>query len=83
MILDWILTLPLVLVQTLVGFLPDYAGLPAGALSAITHVTGQMAGVASLFPMSTVKTVVTLIMSTEIAIFLFHAGAWVFHWRQR
>jgi len=51
--------------------------------TAIATATNQMAGVASLFPMSTIQIVVGLILATEIAIFLFHASAWVFHWRQK
>jgi len=83
MITDAFLTLPLVLIQSLIGFLPAYSGLSTTISSALSGMISQMAGVMGLFPMTAVKYTVLTIMATEIAIFLFHAGAWIFHWRQK
>jgi len=83
MITSAILTLPIAFITFLLGLLPLYPGFSAGIVATISDFTTKMAGVASLFPMSTIKIVVGAILATEIAIFLFHASAWVFHWRQR
>jgi len=83
MITSFILALPLAFIAFLLGLLPEYLGFSAGIVATIADFTSKMAGVASLFPMSTIRIVVGTILLTELAIFLFHASAWVFHWRQR
>lgn len=83
MITSALLTLPLAFIAFLLTLLPTYPGFSADITATIASFTTKMAGVASLFPMSTIKIVVGLILATEIAIFLFNASAWVFHWRQK
>lgn len=83
MITSALLALPLAFISFLLGLLPAYSGFSSNILAVVADFTSKMAGVASLFPMSTIKFVVGTMLATEVSIFLFHASAWVFHWRQK
>lgn len=83
MILSALIALFVVVMSSVIGLFPTYSGLPSGMSSALTTVTGAIGGVLDFFPKSTLISVVSLLVSIELAIWGFHVVAWLFHWRQK
>jgi hypothetical protein len=82
MIIDGLLALPIAVLETLIGLLPDYSGLPNGMETSLDWLATQSMAIGDIFPTDTMWDVVVLVVAIEIAIMAFNTLAWLLHWKQ-
>jgi len=77
MILDVIFSLGYILLSLVIQILPESTGFPAEVNTAVTSLGGYVGILDPIFPISTLATVVGLVFSTELAIFMFKNSKWI------
>jgi len=82
MITDGLISLPIAVLNFIIGLLPDYSGLPSGMTTAIEWGADLSEQVGSILPTDVIWTIILLVITIEIAILGFNTIAWLLHWKQ-
>jgi len=83
MITDGLISLPIAVLNALIGLLPTYTGFPVSVDNALTTMISFTSSLGDIFPVGDMFTALALIMTIEIAIMGFNTLAWLAHWRQK
>lgn len=77
MITDSIILLGQSFLSYVIGLLPSSSGFPDSVLSAAEYIGGYLGVVSPLLPIGTLATVITLVLTAELAIFGFKTIRWL------
>jgi len=82
MITDAIISLPLAVLNFLIGLLPDYTGFPSGMDAAINYILDFTLQLGDILPTTQIWNIILATLSIEIIIQAFNTIAWLLHWKQ-
>lgn len=79
MITQWFLNLLNTVIQAGINLLPTAGDLPSGINTAFSLFSNSFKLAGAIFPMGTVFTILTLVITIELAIFAFEIWDWLYH----